>query len=116
MFPLLQGGRNVLLTSLVRVQDNTIVGTATPTITNEFHSLTDIGWYGSAYQLTACSTQFLFGKLYTMFRVKWLLVIAVAILEIGSIVCAAAPNSAAVIVGRAIAGCGASGVLNGVLM
>jgi len=105
-----------LLTSLVRVQDNTIVGTATPTITNEFHSLTDIGWYGSAYQLTACSTQFLFGKLYTMFRVKWLLVIAVAILEIGSIVCAAAPNSAAFIVGRAIAGCGASGVLNGVLM
>ncbi len=105
-----------MLTSLVRVQDNTIVGTETPTITNEFHSLTDIGWYGSAYQLTACSTQFLFGKLYTMFRVKWLLVIAVGILEIGSIVCAAAPNSAAFIVGRAIAGCGASGVLNGVLM
>ncbi|KAE8382044.1 hypothetical protein BDV26DRAFT_37445 [Aspergillus bertholletiae] len=38
----------------------TVVGTATPTLTNEFHSLTDIGWYGSAYRLTACSTQFLF--------------------------------------------------------
>ncbi|CAI7652177.1 unnamed protein product [Penicillium glandicola] len=96
--------------------DNTIVSTAMPTISNEFHSLTDIGWYGSAYQLTTCSTQFLFGKLYTMFRVKWLLVISVAILEIGSIVCATAPNSAAFIVGRAIAGCGASGVLNGVLI
>ncbi|KXG54684.1 Major facilitator superfamily domain, general substrate transporter [Penicillium griseofulvum] len=59
---------------------------------------------------------FVFGKLYTMFRVKWLLVVSVVILEIGSIVSAAAPNSAAFIVGRAIAGCGASGVLNGVLI
>ncbi|KAJ5508768.1 hypothetical protein N7527_010911 [Penicillium freii] len=96
--------------------DNTIVGTATLMISNEFHSLTDIGWYGSAYQLTTCSMQFVFGKLYTMFRVKWLLVISVVILEIGSIVSAAAPNSAAFIVGRAIAGCGASGILNGVLI
>ncbi|KAJ6172809.1 hypothetical protein N7470_001876 [Penicillium chermesinum] len=96
--------------------DNTIVGTAIPTISDEFNSITDIGWYGSAYQLTTCSTQFMFGKLYTMFRVKWLLVISVVILELGSIVSAAAPNSAAFIVGRAIAGCGASGVLNGVLI
>ncbi|KAJ5159023.1 uncharacterized protein N7500_008674 [Penicillium coprophilum] len=36
--------------------DNTIVGTATPTISDEFNSITDIGWYGSAYQLTTCST------------------------------------------------------------
>lgn len=107
---------NILLTILVSTQDNTIVGTATPTISDEFNSITDIGWYGSAYQLTTCSTQFMFGKLYTMFRVKWLLVISVVILEIGSILSAAAPNSPAFIVGRAIAGCGASGVLNGVLM
>lgn len=33
---------------MLKLQDNTIVGTATPTITNEFHSLTDFGWYGSA--------------------------------------------------------------------
>ncbi|KAJ5338529.1 hypothetical protein N7452_005257 [Penicillium brevicompactum] len=96
--------------------DSTIVGTATATISNEFNSITDIGWYGSAYLLTSCSTQFMFGKLYTMFRVKWPLVISVVILELGSIVSAAAPSSAAFIVGRAIAGCGASGVLNGVLI
>lgn len=100
----------------MRIQDSTIVGTATATISNEFNSITDIGWYGSAYLLTSCSTQFMFGKLYTMFRVKWPLVISVVILELGSIVSAAAPSSAAFIVGRAIAGCGASGVLNGVLM
>ncbi|KAE8410912.1 major facilitator superfamily domain-containing protein [Aspergillus pseudocaelatus] len=96
--------------------DNTIVGTAAPTLTNEWDSLTDIGWYGSAYRLTTCSTQFLFEKLYEKFCVKWVLVMAVAILEIGSIVSASAPSSATFIVGRAIAGCGSSGILNGVLI
>lgn len=32
----------------LEIQDNTLVETATPSITNEFHSSTDIGWYGSA--------------------------------------------------------------------
>ncbi|ETS87492.1 hypothetical protein PFICI_01320 [Pestalotiopsis fici W106-1] len=97
-------------------QDNTIIGTATPTITNEFNSLTDIGWYGSAYRLTTCSTQIFFGKVYEEFRVKWVLLMAVGILEVGSIVSAAASSSAAFIIGRAIAGCGASGILTGVLI
>lgn len=33
---------------VLEIQDNTLVETATPSITNEFHSSTDIGWYGSA--------------------------------------------------------------------
>lgn len=31
--------------------DSSIVVTAIPQITNDFHSLLDVGWYGSAYQL-----------------------------------------------------------------
>jgi hypothetical protein len=31
--------------------DSSIVVTAVPRITNDFHSLPDVGWYGSAYQL-----------------------------------------------------------------
>ncbi|KAI1279418.1 MFS toxin efflux pump [Xylaria sp. FL0933] len=96
--------------------DNTIVGTATPTITNEFHSLTDFGWYGSAYRLSTCSSQFLFSKIYEQWRVKWVLVTAVIILEIGSIVCATATNSPTFIVGRAIAGSGSAGILIGVFI
>jgi MFS family permease len=67
-------------------------------------------------RLTTCSTQFFYGKLYEQFRVKWILVMAVAILELGSIVSAAAPSSAAFIIGRAISGCGASGIVTGVFM
>ncbi|KAI1114798.1 MFS toxin efflux pump [Nemania sp. NC0429] len=96
--------------------DNTIVGTATPTITNEFHSLTDFGWYGSAYRLATCSSQFLFSKIYEQWRVKWVLIAAVVILEIGSIVSATATNSPAFIVGRAIAGSGSAGILIGVFI
>ncbi|KAL4931637.1 uncharacterized protein BDV17DRAFT_280129 [Aspergillus undulatus] len=89
-----------------------IVATATPTLTNEFHVLCDIGWYGSAHRLTTCSTQFLFGNFY----VKWVLISAVLVLGIGSIVPASARSSAAFIIGRAVSGCGAAGILNGVLI
>lgn len=34
--------------------DMTIIATAIPRITDEFHALQDIGWYGSAYLLTTC--------------------------------------------------------------
>lgn len=67
-------------------------------------------------RLTTCSTQFFYGKLYEQLRVKWIFVAAVAILEIGSVVSASAPNSPTFIVGRAIAGCGASGIVTGAFM
>jgi MFS family permease len=67
-------------------------------------------------RLTTCSTQFFYGKICEKFRVKWVLVIAVTILELGSIVSAAAPSSAAFIIRRAISGCGASGIITGVYM
>ena len=42
--------------------DNTIIATAIPRITDHFHSLGDVGWYGSAYLLTTCALQLFFGK------------------------------------------------------
>ena len=35
--------------------DQTIIATAIPRITDQFHSIDDIGWYGSAYLLTCMS-------------------------------------------------------------
>lgn len=51
--------------------DRTIVATAIPTITDEFHSLGDIGWYGSAYMLTTSAAQLVFGRLYKYYSMKW---------------------------------------------
>ncbi len=48
--------------------DNSIIATAIPKITDQFHSLGDVGWYGSAYLLTTAALQLPFGKAYTYGR------------------------------------------------
>ncbi|KAF8144972.1 MFS multidrug transporter [Mycena galopus ATCC 62051] len=96
--------------------DSTIIATAIPKITDQFHSLDDVGWYGSSYLLTQAATQLLFGKFYTFLPVKWVYVAAISIFEIGSLLCGAAPNSNALIIGRAIAGLGSAGIISGALI
>ncbi|RBR09788.1 hypothetical protein FVER53590_13319 [Fusarium verticillioides] len=102
----------VLLVAL----DNTIIATAIPRISDDFKSLDDIGWYGSSYLLTTCTFQLLFGKLYTLFDIKWVFIMAMAIFEVGSAICGAAPTSEALIVGRAIAGLGSAGIFQGAII
>lgn len=63
--------------------------------------------------LTTCAFQLGFGKLYTFLNLKWVYLIALGLFELGSLVCATAPNSEALIVGRAIAGVGAAGLFTG---
>ncbi|KAJ7764007.1 major facilitator superfamily domain-containing protein [Mycena maculata] len=96
--------------------DNTIIATAIPKITDQFHSLDDVGWYGSAYLLTTAATQLLFGKFYTFLPIKWVYVAAITVFEIGSLLCGVAPNSDALIVGRAIAGLGSAGIFSGAMI
>jgi hypothetical protein len=96
--------------------DNTIISTAIPRITDEFKAINDVGWYGSAYLLTTCAFQLFFGKLYTFLSLKWIYLTAIFIFEVGSAVCGAAPNSPALIVGRAIAGLGSAGIFSGAIL
>ncbi|KAG6985279.1 MFS-type efflux pump MFS1, partial [Physcia stellaris] len=65
------------------------------------------------YLLTTAAFQLIFGKFYTFFSLKWVFLIAIGIFELGSLICAVAPNSVALIVGRAIAGLGSAGVFSG---
>lgn len=96
--------------------DRTIVTTAIPRITDDFNSLGDIGWYGSAYMLTSATSQLLFGRLYKLYGMKWVFLSTVVIFEIGSAICGAAPNSDAFIAGRAIAGFASAGVFSGCML
>jgi EmrB/QacA subfamily drug resistance transporter len=96
--------------------DNTIIATAIPKITDHFNSLTDVGWYGSAYLLTTCALQLFFGKLYTFFKIKNVFLTAIFIFEVGSAVCGSSPSSNALIVGRAVAGVGSAGIFSGALV
>ncbi|KFY12101.1 hypothetical protein V492_04096 [Pseudogymnoascus sp. VKM F-4246] len=96
--------------------DLSIITTAIPKITTRFNSLGDVGWYGSAYLLAQMAFQPSFGKIYTYFDLKMTFMTAIAIFEVGSVVCAAAPSSMAFIIGRAVAGFGAAGIFCGSLV
>lgn len=96
--------------------DRLIIGVAIPRITDEFHSLGDVGWYGSAYLLTSCAFTLLMGKIYTFVNPKWVYLGSLVVFEIGSVVCGAAPNSTALIIGRAIAGLGNAGLFQGAVI
>ncbi|KFA62998.1 hypothetical protein S40285_06838 [Stachybotrys chlorohalonatus IBT 40285] len=93
--------------------DQTIIAPALGTITTEYGSVSDIGWYGSAYLLTTTALQPTYGKLYRLFNVKWIYLTAVFIFEIGSLVCGVAPTSTSFIIGRAVAGMGTAGLFSG---
>ncbi|KAK1703632.1 major facilitator superfamily transporter [Colletotrichum lupini] len=95
--------------------DGSILATAIPKITSDFHRLNDVPWYGSAYLFTEMAFQPTFGRLYTLFNARVLYLTSVIIFEAGSILCAASPNSAALITGRVISGIGAAGLLCGSL-
>jgi len=101
---------------LLPIQDNTIIATAIPRITDEFHSINDVGWYGSAYLLTTCAFQLTYGKLYGFVSIKWTYFFALTVFEVGSLICGIAPTSAALIVGRAVAGVGAAGLFSGCII
>jgi hypothetical protein len=121
--------------------DQTIIGTAIPKITDQFNSIPDIGWYGSAYFLTSTALQPSFGKIYKTFdvslpdffilnatamptgivdfslgQIKYSYLTAIFIFEVGSLICGVAPSSKALIVGRAIAGIGVAGLFSGALV
>ncbi|KAK4890189.1 hypothetical protein LTR27_011071 [Elasticomyces elasticus] len=111
--------------------DGTIVSTALPVIVDEFHALNAIGWvglvlwsgsivkltsiilqFGSVYFLTG-ATNIVWGKIYRYFPLKTVFMCAIALFELGSLICGVSPNATALIVGRAIAGVGAAGLQAG---
>ncbi|KAL2008478.1 hypothetical protein VTN00DRAFT_6672 [Thermoascus crustaceus] len=103
----------LILAIFLTLLDFTIIVTAIPQITDDFHSLSDVAWYGSAFFLVTASFQTAWGKAYGFFSLKITFLLALFLFEIGSLICGVAPSSVALIVGRAIAGLGATGLNTG---
>ncbi|CAJ2506364.1 Uu.00g004940.m01.CDS01 [Anthostomella pinea] len=93
--------------------DISIISTAIPAITNEFNSLSQAGWYGSVFFLCYAAFQSVWGKAYKFFDMKFVFLAAIFVFEVGCLIGGLAPNSPALIVGRAIQGGGAAGILLG---
>ncbi|KAM3505403.1 hypothetical protein MY10362_002953 [Beauveria mimosiformis] len=103
----------ITLACFLYLLDVSILVTAIPKITSDFHSLTDIGWYGATYNLASAALQPLSGKFYTYFHAKWTFLAFFLVFEIGNLLCGVATSSTMIIVGRSVAGAGASGLTNG---
>ena len=103
----------ISMSGLLTALEIGVIATAIPAITDEFHTLDDVGWYGSATFLVTAATSAMWGKIYKYLNVKYAYLASIAVFLIGSIVAATAPNSIAVIVGRAIQGLGITGTMNG---
>ncbi|MCJ1251046.1 hypothetical protein MMC30_008277 [Trapelia coarctata] len=103
----------LLLTMFLVALDMSIIATAIPTITVEFHSVDQVGWYGSAFFMCLAVFQTFWGKAYKHFPLKSVFLVCIAVFEVGSLIIAVARNSTTVIAGRAIQGAGGAGVTGG---
>jgi len=103
----------LILSVFLVALDLTIVATAIPRITDQFHSLSQVGWYGSAFFLTVAAFQSTWGKAYKYFPLKTTFMLSIVVFELGSLICGVANSSTALIVGRAIAGAGGAGLSSG---
>ncbi|OAA57313.1 MFS multidrug transporter [Cordyceps fumosorosea ARSEF 2679] len=103
----------ILLCLFLAALDMTIVATAIPKITDEFRAIDQVGWYGSAFFLTLAAFQSFWGKLYRYCHLKYTYLAAGVVFEVGSLVCATAKDSTALIIGRAVTGIGGAGLYCG---
>ncbi|KAL5341215.1 major facilitator superfamily domain-containing protein [Aspergillus crustosus] len=93
--------------------DVSIMATAIPEVSSQFHAAKDIAWYGAVYPLTVCALQPLSGKISTTFPLRWSYLVFFGIFLLESLLCGVATSSTMFIVGRAVAGIGGAGVVSG---
>jgi EmrB/QacA subfamily drug resistance transporter len=97
----------MLLSSL----DQTILGTALPTIVGELDGVQHMLWVATAYILGATVVMPIYGKLGDLIGRKTLFLVALTIFIVGSIIGGFATNMELLIAGRAIQGLGGGGLM-----
>ena len=87
-----------------------------PRITGQFKSSEDVGWYGSSYLLASSITIPLISKFHRLPWTGYALIFTILIFELGCLLCAVAPHSWLVILGRATSGSGAAAFISAAFM
>ncbi len=101
----------LMLGMFLAALDQTIVGTALPTIVNSLHGLNHISWVVTAYLLTSTISTPLYGRLSDQFGRKILLQAAIVLFLIGSVLSGLSQNMFQLITFRGIQGLGAGGLM-----
>jgi EmrB/QacA subfamily drug resistance transporter len=97
----------ILLTMFLASLDQTVVGTALPTIVTDLNGASLYSWVVSAYLLSSTVTVPVYGKFSDVFGRKVMLIIGVVLFLIGSWLSGASQNMTELVLFRAIQGLGA---------
>ena len=101
----------LMLGMFIAALDQTIVGTALPTIANSLHGLNHLSWVVTAYLLTSTISTPLYGKLSDQFGRKGLFQFAIVIFLVGSVLSGISQNMTQLIAFRGVQGLGAGGLM-----
>ncbi|KAJ1844376.1 hypothetical protein LPJ73_005191, partial [Coemansia sp. RSA 2703] len=102
---------SLALTMLLASLDLTIVTTAIPKISEQFHALNEATWIATAYMLTTTALQPLYGRLSDTFGRVPTLIASIVVFIVGSGVCGGANSMGVLIFGRALQGVGGAGLM-----
>ncbi|KAF8705261.1 MFS general substrate transporter, partial [Rhizoctonia solani] len=126
----------ILVTFLLVALDQTILATAIPRITSDFHALDEVTWIASVYFIAQASFMLVFGQLTSVISGKLVFLGSLFVFEVGSLLCGVSTNVYFLIAGyvwywitrvkkrkastilfqrRAVAGVGAAGITVGSL-
>ncbi|MFJ1972272.1 MDR family MFS transporter [Streptomyces sp. NPDC087903] len=105
----------LMITMMLAMLDNMIVGTAMPTIVGELGGLEHLSWVVTAYTLATAASTPIWGKLGDMYGRKGAFMTSIVIFLIGSALSGMAQNMGELIGFRAIQGLGAGGLMVGVM-
>lgn len=101
----------LMLGMFLAALDQTIVGTALPTIVNDLHGLNHMSWVVTAYLLTSTISTPFYGKLSDQFGRKGMFQFAIAIFLAGSALAGLSQNMPQLVAFRAVQGIGAGGLM-----
>ena len=101
----------LMLAMLLAALDQTIVGTALPTIVGDLGGLNHLSWVVTAYLLTSTTGALLYGKLSDLYGRKRIFQVAIVIFLAGSALAGLSQNMTELIVFRALQGVGAGGLM-----
>ncbi|MEV0324256.1 MDR family MFS transporter [Streptomyces sp. NPDC050658] len=105
----------LMVTMLLAMLDNMIVGTAMPTIVGELGGLEHLSWVVTAYTLATAASTPIWGKLGDMYGRKGAFLTSIVIFLIGSATSGMAQDMGQLIGFRALQGLGAGGLMVGVM-
>lgn len=105
----------LMITMMLAMLDNMIIGTAMPTIVGDLGGMENLSWVVTAYTLGTAASTPLWGKIGDLYGRKGAFITSIGLFLVGSALCGMAQTMGQLIGFRALQGLGAGGLMVGVM-